>query len=325
VSDKASNTATASVPVSVDNLILSGISASSHVLDTSTGQTAAISYSINKPATVTLKIVPEKLGVSGTPVYQTAANCVEAGSYSFTWNGRNTAGNIVPDEAYLYIVEATDGARTDSYAPAAPAGRGSFTCTQSNGYYPYKNIPLTISYAVTQPERVDINIHWGAQDFKIMDGVPHEAGSYTHTWDGRDPSNKVLNGGGVAYCSAPSSLAENHIITTGNVPKVTSVAADPYQLDLSFGQIGKVKYSISSTANITVKLISPTGGEIVLLSNQSQTAGDYEVSWVATDSSDPDGKKFQINSEGDYTIQVTAVNPANGGSSVMRGNVRIGY
>jgi flagellar hook assembly protein FlgD len=326
VADKAGNSATVSVPVTVDNIYLSSVSSSTHLLDTSLNQAATISFTVNKATTVTLKIVPEKSGVNGAPMYQTSLNCADSGSYSFTWNDRNNAGVIVPDEAYLYILEATDGTRTDSYAPTAPAPRGSFACEQSStGYFPYRNIPLVINYTVTQPERVNINIHWGPQDFKIMDGVPHVPGSYTWTWDGRDPSNKVLDGGGVAYCSSPYSLAENHIITTGNIPKVTSVKADPYQLDLSYGQSAKVKYSISAQALVTVKIIAPTNAETVLVNSQPQAAGDYDVNWTTTDSGDTTGKKFIANTEGDYTIQVSAVNPANGASSVAKGNIRVGY
>jgi flagellar hook assembly protein FlgD len=325
VTDKAGNTSTATIPVVLDNLFLSNISASSHNLDTNTGQADTISFTVSDPATVNLKIVPEKLGSSGAPVYQASLNCTAAGPYSFAWDGKDGTGKVVPDEAYLYILEASDGTRTDNYAPPATAGIGSVTCTQAAGYYPYRNIPLAINYSVSQPERVDINIHWGSRNFKIMDGVPHLSGSYTFNWDGRDPTdNKVLDGGGVAYCSAPSNLSENHIITTGNTPKVTYVRTDPYQAHLSFGQFTRVQYGISKQSNVTVKLISPTGASAVLVDDLSQAPGDYELDWTAADISDATGKGFVMSGEGDYMVWVQATNPVTGASSVAKGSLRVG-
>ena len=322
VADKASNTATASVPVSVDNLILSGISASSHELDTSTGQTATLSYTINKPATVTLKIVPEKLGVNGSPLYQATANCAEAGSYSFTWNGRNTAGNIVPDEAYLYILDASDGTRLDSYAPEESNETGTLSCSQSS-YNSLKNIPLTVSYAPGQPSRVNISISWGSQNFKIMDGKPHVPGSHTFDWDGRNPAGKVLASGAVSSCAIASYLPENHIVVTGGAPRITSVKTDPSQISLSYGQHTRIRYTLESQANISISIVSPSGASITLSSNVPQSAGNYEVVWNALDQTDVNGRQLLSSEEGDYTVVIQATNPATGASSVVKGYLKV--
>ena len=70
VTDKAGNSAIALVPVSVSNLILSNVVATSHALNTLANDTSTISYTINGPATVNFKIIPEKLGSMGSPVRQ---------------------------------------------------------------------------------------------------------------------------------------------------------------------------------------------------------------------------------------------------------------
>ncbi len=320
VTDRAGNASIATLPVTVDNITLSSISASQHTLNTNAGETNNISFTINRPGTVTLNIIPERSGPTGAPVYQTSINCPAAGPYSISWNGTGSTGNVVPDEAYLYILNATDGTRADSYNPPAPTGVGSVTSSQG-AYYPRRNVPLTIRYSVTQAERVDIKISWGSQNFKIMDGVPHFPGSYTYEWDGRNPAGTMLNGGGTARCSAPSLLAENVIITTGNTPTVTDVKADPYQVQLSYGQFTRVKYAISKPAKITIKLLPPTSAGITLVDNVLQAAGQYVVEW---DPSVSTGSGIAVSDEGDYTVWVQAKDPVTGASSLTRGNLSVG-
>ncbi len=323
--DKAGNSAGFMIPVSGDNLNLSGISASSHTINTASSESSTVAFSINAPATVNFKIIPEKLGVNGTPVYLSSKVMDVAGSSSFTWDGKDSTSKVVPDEAYIYTLSATDGTRVDSYTPALPISMGNVTCTQAAEYYPYRNIPLAITYNVTVPERVDINIRWGSRNFKIMADVPHVPGIFTLSWDGRDPmDNKVLDGGGVAYCSAPFNLSENHIVTSGSTPKITYIRIDPYQTNLSFGQFTRIQYGTSKQSNVTVKLLSPTGAAIVLVNDIPHAVGDYEFEWSAADLTDVTGKGYVISSEGDYIVWIQSSDPDTGASSVTKGSLRVG-
>ncbi|KAF0219661.1 MAG: Parallel beta-helix repeat, partial [Geobacteraceae bacterium] len=324
VADKAGNVSVITLPLNVDNLILSNISASRNTLNTNASESSTISFAINGPAIVTLKIVPEKLGPTGAPVYQASFNCLAAGPYSFFWDGKDATGKVVPDEAYLYILEASDGTRIDSYNPPVPSGPGSVTCSQDT-YNPYKNDPLTVSYTLPQPARINISISWGSQNFKIMDAIPHITGTYSVDWDGRNPSNKILESGAGASCTVASLIRENHIITTGDTPKVTLVKTDPYQMHLAYGQFTRIKYTIAKDAVVTVKLVSPSGAAFVLVNSLNQTAGTYEFEWTAADLTDTAGKLLLLSEEGDYMVSVQAVNPTTGSSSVTKGNLRIGF
>ena len=323
--DKAGNSTVTTLPVNVDNLVLSGVSINSHSLDTLAAQTNIISYGINGAGTVTLKIVPEKQGPAGSPIYQTSQTVAAAGSSSFTWNGKDSTGKVVPDEAYLYVLDASDGTRTDIYSPSPATGTGSITCTQESTYNPYKNDPLTISYTVTQPERVDITINWGTSPFKVLDGVPRLPGNYTFDWDGRNPAGKILAAGGKAECAVASLLRENYIVTSGDAIKITGFTTDPYEMQLSYGEFTRIKYSIDRDANVTVKLISPTGSTTTLVNNEYRTTGAHELEWNGLDSLDATGKKFITPGEGDYIVSIQAVNPTTGTSTTVRGSLKIGY
>jgi len=324
VSDKAGNSSGFAILVTVNNLLLTNVSASSHTIDTNSAQTTSIQFDINAPAALTLRIVPEKLGPSGSAVYQTSQICPTAGSYSFTWDGKDSTGKAAPDEAYLYVLDASDGTRTGGYSPPAPIGTGSVTCSQGT-YNPYKNEPLTVTYSPSQPGRVNLNISWGAQNFKVMDGVAHVSGNYTYNWDGRNPTNKILADGAVASCAIAALLPENHIITTGDTPKVTWVKTDPYQMSLSYGQFSRIKYTVSQQASVTLKLLSPSGASAILINNLPQSAGSYELEWTAADATDVTGKKFLFSEEGDYMVWIQVVKPVTGTSSVTKGNLKINY
>ncbi len=61
------------------------------------------SYVINKPATATINIT----NAAGQVVY-TQTGTVQAGTQNYTWNGRDAAGNTVPDGAYTIAITAKD-------------------------------------------------------------------------------------------------------------------------------------------------------------------------------------------------------------------------
>ncbi len=316
--DKAGNSSSASVPVNGDNLILSGISASSNTLDTNTSQSVSIFFTINSAATVTVKAVPEKQGPTGSPVYQTSQNMTNGGAGSFSWDGRDGTGKVVPDEAYLFILEASDGTKTDSYNPPAPTGTGSVTCT-ADTYDPYKNDPLIINYTLSQPARVTLSMQRaGVQPFDIMSAVPQVSGSYSYEWDGRGPVGEIVSDALNNRCMIASLLGENAIVTSGDTPKVSAVKSDPYMITLSYGQFTKILYSLSRNATVTVTLDKYQGLSIMLISGESQAEGEHELSWNGLDPSDQTGKALTASSEGTYNVTVEAVNPSTGSKSRYR-------
>ncbi len=321
--DKAGNSSISIVPVSTDNLILSNIGASSHTLNTNNSESSAISFTINEPATVTLSIIPEKQGPTGTPVYQ-ASQAYAAGAYSFTWNGTDNTGKVVPDEAYLYVLGASDGVKSDSYSPPAPTGTGSVTCSQSSGADPLTNQPMTITYTPTQPSRVTVSISWAAQNFNVLTAVPATPGSYSYVWDVRNPSGQPLDYGAGASCSIASLLRENYIITNGDTPVISALKTDPYAMSLSYGQFTRIEYTLSRDSNVTIQLVSPSGSAITVAGTQLQTAGPQELDWNDLDPADTNGMKALFSGEGNYMVTVTAVNPVTGSTSIARGNLMIG-
>jgi alpha-tubulin suppressor-like RCC1 family protein/flagellar hook assembly protein FlgD len=312
----------ASAPI----VTFSNVAVSTNTLNTAANETSTIFFVIDMPATVTLKIIPESQGPTGTPVYQASQACAAAGAYRFIWDGKDSAGSLLPDEAYLYIMEGTDAA-AGWYSPAAPSGSGSISCSQGTTSNAFHNEPLAVSYTVDQPSRINLSItyaDWSTATVSVMSAVPHAAGSHALAWDGWNSSGKIAPAGGAVSCSVSSLMRENIIITSGNAPGISDVKTDPYAVNISFGEFARLKYNLSREAKVTVTLTSPSGTSTTLVSAQTQTAGDHEVEWTALDATDSTGKKTVISEEGYYAVTIQAVNPTTGKSSTARASLKVG-
>jgi flagellar hook assembly protein FlgD len=322
VTDRAGNSTVTTVPIGISNLTLSGIAITTNSINTMASEASSIFFTLNSAATATFKVFPEKQGPTGTPIYQTWQTCTAAGV--FTWNGTDNTGKVVPDEAYLYIIEVSDGIRSVSYSPAAPTGTGSVTCSQTPNSDPLSNVPMTISYTPSLPSRVNISVSWGSQSFNILSGFAATSGSHQFVWDVRNPSGQPLDYGAGTACSIASLLRENYIITTGDTPVISELKTDPYTMSLSYGQFTRIEYTLSRDSNVTVQIASPSGATINLVNNQLQAAGQQELEWTGMDPNDTTGKNALVSEEGNYRVTVQAVNPVTGSSSTSRGNVQIG-
>jgi flagellar hook assembly protein FlgD len=185
-----------------------------------------------------------------------------------------------------------------------------------------------ITYAPAESARVSLKITYGNSGqtvFKIMDGVPHVAGTYIFNWDGRYQSTKILpdNGQVTASCTVDTLLRENHIITTGNTPKISMVRTDPYRIDLVYGQFTRITYNLSRDANVTIRLISPSSPTLTVVNGQQQTVGEHAIEWSGLDATDSTGKKLQLSGEGTFTVSIQATNPVTGASSEARGCLQL--
>jgi len=230
----------------------------------------------------------------------------------------------VPDDAYLYILEASAGTRTDVYSFATPSGTGSLSCSQG-AYDPYKNEPMTISYTITQPERVNLSIAWGANPaFAVQSGKARVPGTYTFDWDGKDTSGVIRAVGGVARCTVASLLSENHIITSGDAVQITGVKTDPYVMYLAYGQFTRIRYTLSKNAVVTIMLVAPSGATLTLEEATVKTSGAHEFTWNGLDATDATGKKILVSEEGYYVVSIQAINQSTGALTIARGSLKIG-
>ena len=127
--------------------------------------------------------------------------------------------------------------------------------------------------------------------------MPVAAGPVTIYLDGHDSQGKILSEGAAYTLSAfgdylgPAKLSQNGMFypvpknyimvngTRAHIPQ-PSIKTDPYQINLSYGQITELYYSLDQAADVTVKILSPDlGHEWVLLNNVRQVAGNQFIDW----------------------------------------------
>ena len=326
VADKAGNAATASVVVTVNNLHISGVTISSLSINPTLGESTTITFTISRPADVTFKVVPELHGPAGTPIRTSAQTYTAAGTYSFTWDGKDSSGKVAPDEAYLLILEGSAAAGTlkDSYSPPIPTPAG-LTYSVPAGYDPYSNKFLVVSYTTFGRQRVSVRIlPWSQTSFDLMNAVPHGVGGFTAAWDGRNASGQIVTGASSVWVFSPAGLGANAVIATGDTPHLTLLKSDPYREHLSYGHFTALKFSLSRDANVTLSISGPSGSVVATpLSGALKSAGDYTLTWDALKAADPNGKTFVIGEEGVFTFAITATNPVTGSSETKRGVINV--
>lgn len=296
------------------------VSVSGNPLNTAIGGTSTISFVIDVPATVTLKIIRQADGSSGSALYQTSQVCATAGTYTFTWDGKDGAGNIVDDEAYLFVFEAVDsnGFNKSTYSPSAPGGTVNVMCSQGSSYNPYRNEPLQINYDVPQPVRLTVEVRNSAQRAVPLNNMPVYTGSYVYEWNGRDDLDGLMPYNAAASCSG-TPLGENVIITTGATPNITSLKMDPYEINLSYGEFTRIHYTLSREADVKVELVPPSGAVYTIV-NERQS-GEQIVKWPNYETGNT--IQFPVLQEGIYTISVEAT--AAGKRYVTKGTLKVGY
>ena len=327
------------VPVNLSNLHISNVSRSPSTIDISNGQTADINFTISLPAEVTLKIYPEWEGTNGQLVKAVTENFVSAGSHSISWDGSDNGGLFVPDEAYIYVLEAVDPgnpSRTDTYSPTGGHDNGSAIGSVDGYYNVYRNDFWNMVFHNASASRVSMQVIPASSDsFYVFDDVPYEAGDWLIIWDGRDPQGNIITGSVNIDSGIPPKLRPNYIITKGFDPDVAGAAgrigikSDPYIATICYGQFFRLLYNISGDCQVTIKVLppginSPDAPEAMeVLSNEPQEAGDHEVTWDAIDPLDPNDKRMLINEDGLYTFTIEAINPQTGGTTLKRGIINL--
>ncbi len=180
------------------------------------GEQAGISFRLTRDARVTLLIY--------TPDYEVIRKLADdqprpAGVNTLFWDGQDDAGQMVPNEAYIFSITATDGDRGEVvYNPTARSG-GEITdvrierTERTGGGY-------RIHYVVPVPSRVNIRagVRKGPMFRTILDWKPMPAGNYVQAWDGMDDTGRirVMDQAGSHLYIQRFSLPENTIFVQGS-------------------------------------------------------------------------------------------------------------
>lgn len=323
VLDKAGNESRADRTIVLDSIQISNIAVTPSSIDPYNAQLAGIGYALSHPANVTLRIYQD---ISKQLIRTFTLPNQPAGPHQVTWDGKRDTNVIAPLDAYYFTIEAADGTgRTGAYnnATAPLSGPTPFygLSVDAAAFDPYRNDVVSINYTLNAPGRVTINIldspfSFGSVIRTLLNQAIRTQGPHTEYWDGRRDNGALYQGAFGVTNTAGVSLPLHPIILSHSID-ITAFRAEAYLIQPVFGEVSLLTYTLSHNATVSVTLTDPNGNMVrTLLSNVSQVAGPQNVEWNGlTDA----GSVVAI--EGNYTVTLTAADPASGLTFQRKGTV----
>jgi hypothetical protein len=154
--------------------------------DPKKNQRVRIRYTLDDAADVSLHMYDGRNHL----IYRSDVQTVTAGDHELAWDGKDSAGDPVPPEAYSYVLIAVNkkGKVTHDLTDIT----GNEALVVDNPVWDAK--AGVLRYRLDKPARVNIRLGLVDGPFlrTVLDWVPREAGDQTQAWDGWDAS-KVLN------------------------------------------------------------------------------------------------------------------------------------
>ena len=171
-------------------------------------------YSLSRDARVTVKVFDADQQLVRTLVSESAKT---SGQNKEIWDGKDSDGMVVPNEAYFFNIEAEDSeSNRVVYDPIVFSGGES--ADLSHGQFDHDN--GTLSYKLSQPSRVLLRagIPGSALLKTIVDWQPRVAGEITEYWNGKDEDNliDVWNAPNHMLILTYMTLPDASVITIGN-------------------------------------------------------------------------------------------------------------
>jgi hypothetical protein len=126
------------------------VSRTVEAFDPTQAQTAGIATVLSAPTTMSLRLIDR----AGAPVRTLAANVRRnPGHYTDVWNGRNDAGQVVPDGVYYFILDYNVDGQTrhvDLTNTADPNGHAP-AVTYPLTFNPIEDRPFYAQYSAAKP------------------------------------------------------------------------------------------------------------------------------------------------------------------------------
>ncbi len=182
--------------------------------DPSRGEGVELSYGLSRTAKVTARVFdPDR------DLIRVLSENVEQGQglHQVTWDGKDLDGQIVPNEAYFFTLEAADaGGAQAVYDPITFSGGEPFEITEGR----VDREGGTLSYRLSVPSRVNVRAGVASSALlrTLVDWEPRVAGAITEYWNGKDQDDlidlweledhKIV----ISYFTLP----ETSVITYGN-------------------------------------------------------------------------------------------------------------
>jgi hypothetical protein len=306
-------------------------------------QPAAGTFTLNRGGTVTFVIRRE---TDNAIAYQWSQT-FPAGTNAFTWDGRGTAGQLLPGGVYRVVPTASDGLDTmefDAPVPSPLVGNTAGSGTRPTTFNPYLGQLYKLSVTYQKPTLAWLRVTpQGGSEFFVFTDVFYPAGGpHWLYWDGRGPDGQLLTVPAEVWAGDGSLMRPNGIYVFAPKVQITGLGAapnidvrsDPTLVASSYEQAARIVYRVSLDAVVRVTILPPGVVDpasplaIVLVNNVTQPAKDaggtpidYTAEWRGFNATDPNA--MLAGAEGAYTFAIEATLPATGQKTLYRGILNI--
>ncbi|MFQ6131998.1 MAG: PA14 domain-containing protein [Armatimonadota bacterium] len=199
-------------------LAITDVSHSPSPFNPTQSETCTIYYTISADADVTITLTD--LEGNRVRLLLDAASRSQ-GANSEVWDGKDDAGAVVPDDVYLYTIEAETAG--GDYAVYSPGGGTTPEVTNFEGTSPFnpsQGEECTISYNLSADAlcRIRIGVQDGPLLRTLVDWEPRFSGANSDIWDGRDDSGSIVPADMYLIAIWADAMPVNGIITEGQGP-----------------------------------------------------------------------------------------------------------
>jgi flagellar hook assembly protein FlgD len=278
------------------------------------GEHGTITLTIGDAAVITILIIDADGNVIRTLVLNEYR---AAGTYEDIWDGKNDAGQLVPDGAYFFLMEYTVNNETFTYDLRTTSlyEQNYSGITHPSIFAPYEDDFYQVTYELPKPAHVRMHTWTWAYDYAPMELVKtllvkelKGAGTHTEIWDGTDdkgipvPTDKLYALGQIFW-----EVPDNAIIIKGGRPEITDVSADPNYFSPVYNPYGStptpstiVTYHLSESSDVVCTIVNAQGLVVRTIHKQNLPAGSNAIIWDGRDSAG------NMVSAGSYRISLFA-------------------
>jgi flagellar hook assembly protein FlgD len=222
------------------------------------------------------------------------------GTHDDFFNGRNDAGELLPDGPYFYVATVTSDGHTLVWDQTNVLHWGQNAHTNElniQPYDPFNNQPLTFEYFFHQPARVSVGTSTVDGAFVGNCDAPNdtffcpankiwqESGAHTYTWWGVDHTGSyrvIHNIGIVSIVNEANPFPENAAILFGSKPKLEHVKVFPPVFGPEVG-MQTVEFDLttlnSAPASVKVEFVNLTTKSTLRTIVEKQPPGHSVIEW----------------------------------------------
>ena len=296
---------------------ITGVTLSPEPYKLGTNGNLSIMYSLSENSSVNINVNRGETLIRQVAVGQSKL----AGFNSIVWNGKDDAGNNIPEGIYTVTIQGVDKSGNTGQA------QGNVTCGYSPAISAVSHIPdvfnppvdvsAAVYFTLSNDANVTLRIMNGFTPIRTIYAFPLTAGEQCITWDGKDDSGKSVADGPYTYqidavsptVSTFNSSYKGTITVENGAPALTNLGVSPFTVKI--GSNANFSYSVSEPGTITTQILKAPEGSLVRdLPIQTKTAGGYyTLPWDTRDN------LGNLIATGTYILKMTVMDTFNNTSS----------